>query len=131
MAKLQVFDDEVTKRSRLSQIYETRLDALGFNYVTTKDGFTNLRAQFTVMIPKNDNREKIIKYLNLNSIPTAVHYPKALQQYSPYIQFSSDDLSNSVMAASQVLSLPFHPYLTEQEISHLFFTLSGYNPNAT
>jgi UDP-2-acetamido-2-deoxy-ribo-hexuluronate aminotransferase len=68
------------------------------------------------MVP---NRPEVQRLLSKRGIPTAVHYPVALHQQPALAYLNIDPEAFPVVnkAASQVISLPMHPYLekTEQE----------------
>ena len=71
-------------------------------------------AQYTIA---SDNRDKIIASLQNNKIPYTIHYPKALHQQLAFSSIvNKQSLINSETAANRVLSLPFHPYMTEEDV---------------
>jgi UDP-2-acetamido-2-deoxy-ribo-hexuluronate aminotransferase len=56
--------------------------------------------------------------MKLLGIPTAVHYPEALhlQPAFAYLGHRKGDFPVAEAAASRVVSLPMHPYLTEDDL---------------
>lgn len=78
---------------------------------------TSVYAQYTIQV---DDRERIQKELAKAGIPTAVHYPVGLHQQPMVSQMNDavEKLSFPVAeyCAKRVLSLPFHPYLTQAEV---------------
>ena len=116
LSKLEVFDDEVKSRLLLSKTYEKMCDNIGLEYVKTSDGNTNLRAQYTILMPTDNERFEFVKFLSNSGIPTAIHYPKALHKYIPYESYGSNDLTNSESIADRVISLPFHPYISDGKL---------------
>jgi UDP-2-acetamido-2-deoxy-ribo-hexuluronate aminotransferase len=84
-------------------------------------------AQFTVFI---QHRDAVQKKLQSRGVPTAVHYPVALNRQPAYQHLCCADCTpRSDAAASSVISLPMHPYLTESTqafiVNALVDALSG------
>jgi UDP-2-acetamido-2-deoxy-ribo-hexuluronate aminotransferase len=69
--------------------------------------------------------------LQKENIPTAVHYPKSLHQQPIFQELYPENKSfpMSEAAASRVLSLPFHPYLTEGDMDKVVEQLKKYFSN--
>jgi len=60
-----------------------------------------------------------VQFLSNQKIPTSVHYPLPIHQQPVMAKLNADmhySLVHSENAAKQVLSLPFHPYLQEDDI---------------
>jgi UDP-2-acetamido-2-deoxy-ribo-hexuluronate aminotransferase len=71
-------------------------------------------AQYTVEVEQREIVETRMKALG---VPTAVHYPLALhmQPVFRYLGHREGDFPASEAAARRVISLPMHPYLTEEQ----------------
>jgi dTDP-4-amino-4,6-dideoxygalactose transaminase len=69
-------------------------------------------AQYTVRVP-DGRRDELASRLTQQGIPTAVHYPKPLHRQTAYRHFpvAGNGLPVSEALASEVISLPMHPYL--------------------
>ena len=65
--------------------------------------------------------ETIIAGLKERGIPTMVYYPKPLHQQTAYRRFpvAGNGLPVSERLASEVLSLPMHPYLDTETQDHI------------
>ena len=61
----------------------------------------------------------------LKNIPTAIYYPIPLHKQKPYKQYpvSIEGLKNTNYLSNNVLSLPMHPYLKQQEIEYITYNL--------
>jgi UDP-2-acetamido-2-deoxy-ribo-hexuluronate aminotransferase len=68
-------------------------------------------AQYTIRINK---RPAVQEHLKSAGIPTAVHYPIPLNR-QPAVEDSQAKLPHGDEAAASVLSVPMHPYLTEDQ----------------
>jgi len=69
-------------------------------------------AQFTVGV---DRRDEVQQALRAESIPTAVHYPRALHRQPIYATDAFGPLPNAERAASRVISLPMSADLSEPD----------------
>ena len=121
LAKLEIFDDEVAARGRIGARYSELIDA-AFARVTDPakratppslaKGCTSVFAQYTVEVA---NRSKVEEGMKTRGIPTAVHYPVPLhlQPVFASLQQGTGSFPVSEAAAARVISLPMHPYLSE------------------
>ena len=75
-------------------------------------------AQYTLIV---QNRDEIMNRLQLKNIPTVIYYPKTLDNQDGYKKFPSVssglDVSHYLMES--VMSLPMHPYLSEEKIEEI------------
>ena len=112
LAKLDVFDGEVAGRLDIGQRYTELLkEHTGVVTPYIEDHNTSVYAQYTVQV---DDRERIQATLHDSGIPTAVHYPLPLN-LQPAVADSTVSLPVGEALANRVISLPFHPRLTEEE----------------
>jgi len=75
---------------------------------------THVYAQYTVRIP---DRDKVAERLKANQIPTAVYYPKCLHEQPVFssLGYKWGDFPESKKASREVLSLPMHPLLSQED----------------
>jgi UDP-2-acetamido-2-deoxy-ribo-hexuluronate aminotransferase len=123
LAKLDIFADEVAARARLGARYSALL-AEAFGNVADPHrrvsgpwldpANTSVYAQYTVEVP---GREQVEQRMKEQGIPTAVHYPVPLHQQPVFaaLKVAPGSLPVSEQAASRVMSLPMHPYLTDAQ----------------
>jgi UDP-2-acetamido-2-deoxy-ribo-hexuluronate aminotransferase len=112
LAKLGIFSDELAARRKLASYYDARLS----QYLTTparSDGVNSAWAQYTIQC---DNREALRAALGELGIPTAVYYPRPMHLQPAYADYGPGEggLPVSESLARRVLSLPMHPYLSEE-----------------
>lgn len=111
LAKMRIFDQEVAKRKKIGERYTQLLHNSPCLTPMTTSSQSHIYAQYTIISPK---RDKLIQDLAAVGIPTAVHYPMAVHQQPILASFyQGQDLSVSEHLATEVLSLPMHPYLDE------------------
>ncbi|EDY85624.1 Cys/Met metabolism pyridoxal-phosphate-dependent enzyme [gamma proteobacterium HTCC5015] len=116
LPKLEIFQDELDKRDQVAKLYTQKLNAAGV-YTTPFIEEHNISAwaQYTVRVP---NREQVQEQLKEAGIPTAVHYPVPLN-HQPAVQDLSAKLPVGDKVAREVMSLPMHPYMTEEQIDRI------------
>jgi len=75
---------------------------------------TCVYAQYTVEV---EHREVVETRMKALGVPTAVHYPIALHQQPvfAYMRLGAGAFPASEAAARRVISLPMHPYLTDEQ----------------
>jgi UDP-2-acetamido-2-deoxy-ribo-hexuluronate aminotransferase len=114
LAKLEVFDEEVRRRAQVGARY-TELLAGAVRTPDIRDGNTSVYAQYTIEVDARDEFQEQMKQLG---VPTAVHYPEALhlQPAFNYLGLREGDFPVAEAAAKRVVSLPMHPYLTEEDL---------------
>jgi dTDP-4-amino-4,6-dideoxygalactose transaminase len=112
--KLAIFSDEIEARDRIAKRYG---EALGAHAIapTAPEGLSSVWAQYTLRTPVS-RRSAIAANLNEIGIPTALYYPKPLHLQAAYQHFptAGNGLPVAEKIASEVLSLPMHPYLDSQ-----------------
>lgn len=112
LAKLPHFEAEVSARGRIGARYSELLCAT-CTVPEVAHGNTHVYAQYTIRVPDRDGVAQDLKRLG---IPTAVYYPKCLHEQPVFadLGYSMGDFPHSEAASREVLSLPMHPFLTEQ-----------------
>lgn len=85
---------------------------------TTPPGFYSSWAQYTITLSSRKQRDQLQSYLKERGIPSMVYYPKPLhlQKAFEYLGYNSGDFPVSEMLSNCVLSLPMHPYMSEEDI---------------
>jgi dTDP-4-amino-4,6-dideoxygalactose transaminase len=114
LEKMKIFPDEIVARHAVAKRYgDTLRDIVAVPEVP--DGFTSVWAQYTIRVP-GGQRDRLAAELKAQGVPTAIHYAKPLHQQEAYKRFpiAANGLPVSERLALEVLSLPMHPYLTEQ-----------------
>ncbi len=121
LAKLEIFDDEVEARIRLGARY-TELIAGRFGTGAdarvraphVESWNTCVYAQYTIEVEQREIFETRMKALG---VPTAVHYPLALHMQPVFAHLGQAEgaFPASEAAARRVISLPMHPYLTDEQ----------------
>lgn len=118
LPKLAIFADELEKRHAVAQRYIERLK----DHVTTPQAAPgNDRfawAQFTIKV---EDRDGVQARLKAAGVPSNVYYPRPMHMQPAYLPYGDGEGSLPVAESlSQVvLSLPMHPYLSDEEIDQV------------
>jgi UDP-2-acetamido-2-deoxy-ribo-hexuluronate aminotransferase len=115
LVKLDAFEDEIEQRNRVAASYRSHLQNL-LEAPTVIDGAKSVWAQYTV---RHNARDALIAHLSAAGVPSAIYYPRPLHQQNAYSAFDKGGLAISERLSGEVLSLPMHPYLGEQEIERI------------
>jgi dTDP-4-amino-4,6-dideoxygalactose transaminase len=111
LQKLSIFADEMRARERIARLYAALLGERVTTPTIPADMVSSW-AQYTIVL---SNRDRTAADLQRAGIPTAVYYPVPLHKQPAFANYPRlDDLTRSEWLSAHVLSLPMHPYLTEE-----------------
>jgi UDP-2-acetamido-2-deoxy-ribo-hexuluronate aminotransferase len=114
LAKLENFEAEVAARERIGVAYTAKLNASGITTTPViSPGNSSVYAQYTIQV---ESRPAIQMSLKESGVPTAVHYPFLLCK-QPALEHLAvcDECGVAKSASERVLSLPMHPYLSDDD----------------
>ncbi|WP_272896749.1 DegT/DnrJ/EryC1/StrS family aminotransferase [Aeromonas cavernicola] len=122
LPKLAIFTEELQLRDKVAARYQQLLNEAGINTTPFIESHnTSAWAQYTIRVK---DREQVQKKLQQAGIPTAVHYPIPLNK-QPAVADTSVSLPIGDEIAQEVISLPMHPYMTEEELQQVVLALSA------
>lgn len=116
--KLAAFKDyEVADINVVADKYTEKLAGVVKTPVVA-DGFYSSWAQYTLRLADKEQRDGLQAYLKDKGIPSMVYYPKPMHRQEAFGEFGYDDgeFANTVELCDTVLSLPMHPYLSDEDI---------------
>lgn len=112
LPKLELLDEEIQLRNQVAENYTRLLNEAAVSTVPFVEKHNKSAwAQYTIRV---ERREQVQEKLKEAGIPTAVHYPIPLNN-QPAVSDESAFLPVGDEAAEQVVSLPMHPYLAEED----------------
>ena len=93
----------------------------GFATPVIPDGFRSSWAQYTLRLRDKEQRDTLQATLKEQGIPSMVYYPKPMHLQTAFSSNVMPDVLGhpcpvATSLCDRVLSLPMHPYLTEEEI---------------
>jgi dTDP-4-amino-4,6-dideoxygalactose transaminase len=122
--RLKHLDEEVAKRRHVAALYD---DALRNVVVTPAVRKAGVHAYHLYVI-RTPDRTSVAARLKDANIATAVHYPVPIHQQKAYqgrIRINEGGLPETERAAAEVLSLPMHPFLRDEEVQRVADVLRG------
>lgn len=113
LAKWPHFAGEIVRRNELGAAYTAALKGCCVTPVT-EPGNLHVYAQYTIRL---ENRDEVAEALQAQGIPSMVYYPRCLHEQPVFADLGHGPGSFPVAerAADEVLSLPLHPWLTDEE----------------
>ena len=126
--KLKAFKDyELTDINKVAERYTELLDGVVKTPVIP-DGFYSSWAQYTIQLEDREERDGLQAELKKNDIPSMVYYPKPMHKQQAFggLSFNDDDYANTIRLCDTVLSLPMHPYLTEEDMDNVVEQIKQY-----
>ena len=117
--KLKAFRDyELRDINQAAQLYTEKLKDIVKTPIIP-DGFYSSWAQYTIQLENRETRNKIQQDLKAKDIPSMIYYQKPMHKQGAFGgQAGSDELfPNTIKLCDTVLSLPIHPYITEEDIA--------------
>ena len=115
LEKLEIFPEECRLRWGIGQRYNELLsEVTGIKVPAIAQGNDSVYAQYTILA---EDRETLSSDLKTNGIPSVSYYavPLHLQEAFERLGYKPGDFPVAEKVASQCLSLPMHPYLTEAD----------------
>jgi len=130
LPKLAAFGDELEKRHAVARRYTERLKGHVATPQAAEGDERFAWAQYTVKV---DDRDGVQARLKAAGVPSNVYYPRPMHLQPAYLEYGAGE--GSLPVAEQlshvVLSLPMHPYLSDEEVDQVAAALiSAITPNA-
>lgn len=107
------------KRKALRILYEQELEKEGlFKNLRILASCQNSDPVTHLFVVAVKNRERLIKFLSKRGIQTLIHYPKPIYKVLAFKKFGLKlkNFPQSELLSKQILSLPFHEYLTKPQV---------------
>lgn len=115
--KLTAFiEHELEDVNRVYRIYTEKLKAIVETPVIP-EGYVSSFAQYTIKLKNKEERDALQTKLKEEGIPSMVYYVKPMHRQGAFAEYEYDDndfeMTNEL--CDTVLSLPMHPYLSEED----------------
>lgn len=123
--KLKAFADyEVADVNKVAEKYTERLKDVVKTPVVP-EGFLSSWAQYTIQLENRETRDALQAALKEKGIPTMVYYPKPMHTQKAFglDENYEFDCTNTNELCNTVLSLPMHPYLSDEEIRKIIYDI--------
>ena len=116
--KFKYFEEEVFLREKIAKIYEEGLKELSPEVELLK-GPPNSRPVLSLFSIRVKRRDELMEFLKKKGIQTRIYYPLPLHLQPVYREkgYKRGDLPQTEALCEEILSLPFFPYLREEEVA--------------
>ena len=113
------------KRKEIAEFYDTHIDNEAIILPKPIDG--HVYHQYTIRVG-DGKRDAFVKHLEENRVGYGIFYPLTIPEQKCYSSYGfSLDYPAADMLKTQVVSLPIHPGLTEDEIVRVAETVNSFN----
>ena len=118
---------EVDDINKAASLYTKNLEGLVKTPVVP-EGYYSSWAQYTITLENRKQRDGLQSYLKEQGVPSMVYYPNPMHMQTAYknLGYSKDDFPITEKLCNTVLSLPIHPYISEEEISKVCSLIKDY-----
>lgn len=122
LPKLKAFAEyELDAVNKVADWYGEKLKNKGILLPIIAEGYVSSWAQYTIQLPNEVNRDTIQSKMKEAGIPTMVYYAKPMHLQGAFEGTDSAvaDCPVTERLCQSVLSLPMHPYLTEETVGEI------------
>ncbi len=114
--KLKIFGAELARRTELAERYNSRLSH-AFDPQDFGPGRVSGWGYYTVAI---DDRDAVQARMKEDGVPTAIYYRQPLHTMKAFAKFAPEGgMPMAERLTSRVLSLPLHPYLSDEQADYV------------
>lgn len=114
--KLQYLDQENLQRKQLSHTYNQQFFCTSLILPQQYNEVHHVYHQYVIRSEQRDNLKASLKE---HGIGTLIHYPVPIHLQPAYqnrVVISQSGLNNTEKISSEILSLPIHPHLTDEQV---------------
>ena len=114
--RLKKMEEWITKRQEIAKRYDSVFKDLPIHIQDTSNGLNHNYHKYDIRLKNKTIRDVVKGRLN-----ATIHYDKPLSENSMYkdIEHRKDDCINCKRISETILSLPIHPYLTDEEVNKI------------
>ncbi|WNF22652.1 DegT/DnrJ/EryC1/StrS family aminotransferase [Mesobacillus jeotgali] len=126
--KLEAFiNHELEGVNRVYRLYNEKLSGL-VEVPVIPEGYYSSFAQYTIKLKNKEQRDGLQAHLKEQGIPSMIYYVKPMHRQGAfsYLPFEDKDFEVTNELCDIVLSLPMHPYITDEEIQAVCEAIEGY-----
>lgn len=116
--KLRRLDKWNEKRIKNASIYSKYFVKAGIKCPISIDNLKHVYHQYTIEV---EDRQNLLEYLKEKGITAFVYYPLPLHLQKPYkdLGYRKGDFPESEKIADRMISIPIHPFLSEEDVNKI------------
>ena len=125
--KLDYLDSWNEIKTELAIRYKSKIDSLNLplQYQKGYTGAIPAYHLFVVKLNKGD-RNDLLNHFTEHEIEALIHYPIPLYCQKAFKKYKIEELSVTENLMKNIISLPFHQYLTTSEVEYIFKTMKSF-----
>jgi len=123
--KLKFLVEDIAERNRISDLYQNGIIHPGVHPLSLISGTKSARHLFVV---RTTQRRELQEHLEAAGVAALIHYPLLIPDQPLFGQKYDDlEIPQSRMLSKEILSLPIHPFLEDEEIIHTINTINSFS----
>jgi dTDP-4-amino-4,6-dideoxygalactose transaminase len=112
------------KRQKIAQRYDEGIGKINMVRTNLSDGSTHVYHLYVIAV---EDRDSLKVFLEERNVQTLIHYPIPIHRNKAFDSFkTTGGLYNTDLRASQILSLPIHPWINDDEIEYIIKCIQEY-----
>ena len=115
----------IVARRRIARSYLDGIVSTGLNPAGAPEGSDSCWHLFPILVDPN-RKSEAMAYFKSNGIAVAEHYPMALVEQKALSTFDLSECPRAKEFCRSEISLPIHPYLTEDEVAAVVQACNGW-----
>jgi dTDP-4-amino-4,6-dideoxygalactose transaminase len=125
LAQLQKLDH--FNETRIAHAHFLSENLRGVITPTVPEGYTHVFHQYTIRVP-DGKRDALVAHLRENDIGCGIYYPVPIHKQTYYIKDLGydQDLPEAERASEEVVSLPVHPALSQEDLYKIVATVNAF-----
>ena len=123
--KLKYLDQENARRREIARIYDEQLKPAALRTPVCASGVESVYHQY---VARCENRDDLRRHLQDQEVGTLIHYPVPVHLQPAYqnrVTVHRGGLAITELAARQVLSLPMHPQLSDDQVDRVCIAIAN------
>jgi dTDP-4-amino-4,6-dideoxygalactose transaminase len=124
--KLKYLDEENARRREIARIYDERLATASLRSPARPTGVESVYHQY---VARCEDRDGLREHMRKQGVGTLIHYPVPVHLQPAYqnrVPVHRGALPMTELAANQVLSLPMHPQLSDDQVERVCTVIEGW-----
>ncbi len=125
LEKLKIFTEELKIKENIALAYKNLINSDSVQHPFIQDGHSSTFAIYTIKVDEN-LRDDLSTYLREKGVPNAIYYSDPLYLQDIYRSPNQRNLPVTNKLAKTTLSLPMHPYLSEEEVEYISDAINSF-----
>lgn len=123
--KLPYLEEWNSRRRQIASHYDNSFKEAGINVLEPSQNVLSCCYVYQVLV---DDRDSLIKNLNLAGISTGIYYPTPLhlQPAFKFLGYGKGDFKISEQQSKKLIALPMHPFLEDEEVKYIIDNVIKY-----